>query len=109
MTDELLTLLIALAIAVALFFLLRPLHLWYWRVEDRIKKQNDQIDLAKVQAELLAKQNTMLHIMLQLQMGDNDKIAISHKSTGKVKQLTLGELLKDYSHSIHEYDIVVKK
>ncbi len=109
MTAELLALLIALVIAVALFFLLRPLNLWYWRVEHRMKKQNDMIELAKVQTELLAKQNAMLHIMLQVQMGDNDKIAISHKSTGNVKQLTLGELLKDYSSTIHEYDIVVKR
>lgn len=41
------TLIVSLLASIVLFFVSRPINLWYWRIDDSIKNQEDQIRLLK--------------------------------------------------------------
>lgn len=72
---------IFIVVCIALFFILRELNCWYWKI-------NERVALMKENNELLRK------LSVQLQ-GDtlNEEITVEEKKTGKVKKMTRGEYM----------------
>ncbi len=77
MTDDVfIGLIITLAILIALFFILRELNNWYWKINERISIQH--------------KTNFLLEkISMQLGATDLDEITIEEIATGKKKKVKI--------------------
>jgi predicted Holliday junction resolvase-like endonuclease len=81
MEDVLVGLIVALAILVILFFVLRELFCWYWKINERVSLQH--------------KTNFLLEkISMQLGATDLDEITIEEVGTGKRKKVKMDKWIE---------------
>lgn len=65
--------LIGLGISIAIFFILRQLFLWYWKVEVIIKKQDEQINLLRGIYNSLEQNNKLTQSQIDLTIGKDNQ------------------------------------
>lgn len=79
--EDVLVLIVALAILVILFFVLRELFCWYWKINERVSLQY--------------KTNFLLEkISMQLGATDLDEITIEEVETGKRKKVKMDKWIE---------------
>ena len=94
--------LIGIGIAIILFFIFRGINLWYWRINDLIKKQESH-------EKLLIEQNNLLkNIYIQLG-GKSEDVAQSKKKVEKssVDEDDL-EKIEDLKKTIKNNELIVR-
>jgi len=81
MEDVMIGLIVALAILIILFFVLRELNCWYWKINERVTLQY--------------KTNFLLEkISMQLGASDLDEITIEEIETGKRKKVNIDKWIE---------------
>ena len=95
-------LIIGIGVAVAVFFLFRGINLWYWKINDLIKNQENQ-------EELLVEQNKMLERIF-IQLGGSIKSeSIQRKNDEISKDLDVDlEEVEKMKKNISKDELIVK-
>lgn len=70
------------------------------------KRADDTVDLQRVSAELLKRQNDILTLLMHSEF-DGKKIALINKATSSVKTIDISEL-KDYDLSLYDVQVLKK-
>lgn len=96
------SLLIIIGIFIILFFIFRGIILWYWRINDLIKNQENQNDLLINQNDLLKK------IFIQLG-GTFDKVKPSHiKNEVSNIEIEDKEAVENLKKNIKKEELIIK-
>ncbi len=93
MDETMLMLLKVMAIAVVLFFVLREVNLWYWKINKRI--------------ELMEKQNVLLESIFK-QLGGSFEKALTEEDKKEVEKIKEANEVEKIKKTIKDNEVIVK-
>lgn len=85
-----------------LFFILRALMLWYWKVPELLDQLKEQSNNSAIIAEQARVQTQQMQLLLKSKV---QKVQVLSKNTGEVKVVSIDEWLYNYSLLTDTYEL----